>query len=153
VIRSEAREPESVSLSEYQSVADLRAALRKFLRVSEQAARRHGLTQQRYLLLLMIKGAPDGSQRSTVTTLAERLQLAQSTVTELVARAEEAGLVARDPSTHDGRVVFFSLTPEGERRLAALVQDLRPQRASLARMVGAFAESQLTEGQPAGGRR
>ena len=133
-------------------MADLRAALRKFLRVSEQAARRHGLTQQRYLLLLMIKGAPDGSQRSTVTALAERLQLAQSTVTELVARAEEAGLVARDPSTHDGRVVFFSLTPEGERRLAALVQDLRPQRASLARMVGAFAESQLTEELPAGGR-
>ena len=138
-------ERESVSLSEYQSVADLRAALRKFLRVSERAARRHGLTQQRYLLLLMIKGAPDGSQRSTVTTLSERLQLAQSTVTELVARAEEAGLVTRDPSTHDGRMVFFSLTPEGERRLAALVRDLRGQRASLARMVGAFAESQLTE--------
>jgi DNA-binding MarR family transcriptional regulator len=153
VIRSEAREPESVSLSEYQSVADLRAALRKFLRVSERAARRHGLTQQRYLLLLMIKGAPDCSQRSTVTALAERLQLAQSTVTELVARAEEAGLVARDPSAHDGRVVFFSLTAEGERRLAALVQDLRPQRASLARMVGAFAESQLTEEPPAGKRR
>jgi DNA-binding MarR family transcriptional regulator len=66
-------------------------------------------------------------------------------VTELVARAEEAGLVARDSSSNDGRVVLFSLTPEGERRLAALVRDLRPQRASLARMVGAFAESQLTE--------
>jgi DNA-binding MarR family transcriptional regulator len=131
-----------VALSEYQAVAELRAALRKFLRVSERAARRHGLTQQRYLLLLMIKGAADGSQRSTVTTLAERLQLAQSTVTEHVARAEEAGLVTRDPSSDDGRVVFFSLTPEGERRLAALVQDLRTERASLARMVGAFAQSQ-----------
>jgi DNA-binding MarR family transcriptional regulator len=133
---------QTVSLSEYQSVADLRAALRKFLRGSERAAQRHGLTQQRYLLLLMIKGAPDGSQRSTVTTLSERLQLAQSTVTELVARAEEARLVTRAPSTDDGRVVFFSLTPEGERRLAALVRDLRTERASLARMVGAFAESQ-----------
>lgn len=142
---SESKGQGAVSLSEYQSVADLRAALRKFLRVSEQAARRHGLTQQRYLLLLMIKGAPDGSQRSTVTALSERLQLAQSTVTELVARAEEAGLVTRDPSTDDGRVVLFSLTPEGEQRLAALVHDLRPQRESLARMVGAFAESHLPE--------
>ena len=145
MIPSGSSERESVSLSEYQSVADLRAALRKFLRVSERAARRHGLTQQRYLLLLMIKGAPDGSQRSTVTTLSERLQLAQSTVTELVARAEEAGLVTRDSSSDDGRVVLFSLTPDGERRLAALVRDLRGQRASLARMVAAFAESQLTE--------
>jgi DNA-binding MarR family transcriptional regulator len=134
-----------VSLSEYQSVAELRAALRKFLRVSERAARRHGLTQQRYLLLLMIKGAADGSQRSTATRLAEQLQLAQSTVTEHLARAEEAGLVTRDPSTDDGRVVFFSLTPEGERRLAALLQDLRTERASLARMVGAFAQSQLVD--------
>ena len=145
MIRSEPARRESVSLSEYQSVADLRAALRRFLRVSERAARRHGLTQQRYLLLLMIKGAPDGSQRSTVTELAERLQLAQSTVTELVARAEEVGLVTRDRSVHDGRMVFFSLTAEGERRLAGLVQDLRTQRASLARMVGVFAESQLTD--------
>jgi len=133
---------DSVSLSEYQSVADLRAALREFLRVSERAARRHGLTQQRYLLLLMIKGAADGSQRSTVTALSKRLQLAQSTVTELVERAEDAGLVMRNPSTDDGRVVFFSLTPEGERRLAALVRDLRTERATLARMVAAFAESQ-----------
>lgn len=137
-----------VSMSEYQSVAELRAALRKFLRVSERAARRHGLTQQRYQLLLMIKGAPDGSQRSTVTTLAERLQLAQSTVTEHLARAEGAGLVTRDPSNHDGRVVFFSLTPEGERRLAALLQDLRTERAGLASMVAAYAQSQ-TARQPA----
>lgn len=131
-------QPEPVSLSDYQAVADLRAALRKFLRVSEQAARRHGLTQQRYLLLLMIKGAPDGGQRSTVTALSERLQLAQSTVTELVARAETAGLVARDPSTDDGRVVYFSLTPEGERRLEALVRDLRIERRTLARIIRAF---------------
>src|SRR5947207_2815073 len=36
----------------------------------------------------MIKGAPEGSEQSTVTELAERLQLAQSTVTEPV-RLEE----------------------------------------------------------------
>jgi len=145
VIHSGASTRDRVSLGEYQSVADLRAALRRFMRVGEQAARRHGLTQQRYLLLLMIKGAPDGSQQSTVTVLSERLQVAQSTVTELVGRAEEAGLVARDPSTDDGRVVLFSVTPEGERRLSALMRELRSERASLAKMVGAFAESQLAE--------
>ena len=65
-------------------VAEFRAALRRFLRITERNARTARLTPQRYLLLLMIKGAADHSERSTVTELAERLQLAQSTVTELV---------------------------------------------------------------------
>lgn len=98
-------------------VADFRAALRAFLRKSERNARKSGLTPQRYLLLLMIKGAPDGSAKSTVTELAERLQLAQSTVTELVRRAEEIGLVAREQSDSDGRVTHLRLTDEGESRL------------------------------------
>jgi DNA-binding MarR family transcriptional regulator len=132
-----------IRLREYQFAAGLRAALRKFLRVSEQAARKHGLTQQRYLLLLMIKGAPDGSERGTVSELSERLQLAQSTVTELLGRAEAAGLVARETSPDDGRVVFFSLTPEAERRLAATVLELRGERDALARIVAALRESSL----------
>ena len=98
-------------------VADFRAALRAFLRKSERNARKSGLTPQRYLLLLMIKGAPDRTGRSTVTELSERLQLAQSTVTELVARSVDAGLIEREGSTSDGRVTYLRLTPEGERRL------------------------------------
>jgi DNA-binding MarR family transcriptional regulator len=66
----------------------------------------------------MIKGAPDHSEQSTVTELSERLQLAQSTVTELVRRAEEIGLIARERSAADGRIAHLRLTPEGERRLA-----------------------------------
>src|ERR1700747_3252067 len=97
------------------AVADFREALRRFLRQSERVARQSGLTPQRHLLLLMIKGAPDGSEESTVTALGERLQLAQSTVTELVSRAEEAGLVERTQSQTDARVAHLRLTPEGER--------------------------------------
>ena len=103
-------------------VAEFRAALRRFLRISERTARQSGLTPQRHLLLLMIKGATDGSEQSTVTELSERLQLAQSTVTELVRRAEDAGLVEREQSTRDGRVAHLRLTPEGERRLAKTYQ-------------------------------
>src|SRR5438094_1892685 len=82
-----------VSLEDVVRAAEFRAALRRFMHRSERIARRSGLTPQRYLLLLMIKGSPDRSEQSTVTELAERLQLAQSTVTELVSRAEEVGLV------------------------------------------------------------
>src|SRR5881409_787690 len=93
-------------------VAEFRAALRRFLRTTERNARSAGLTPQRYLLLLMIKGAADGSQRSTVTELAERLQLAQSTVTELVSRAEENGLIERERSASDGRIAYLRLSGE-----------------------------------------
>lgn len=113
------------------AVAEFRAALRQFLRRSERVARKSGLTPQRHLLLLMIKGAADGSEQSTVTELAERLQLAQSTVTELVRRAEEAGLVTRAQSQTDARVAHLRLTPEGERRLDRSFTQLEEEREQL----------------------
>src|SRR5436309_14462686 len=111
--------------------AEFRAALRRFLRRSGRIARSSGLTPQRYLLLLMIKGAPNGSEQSTVTELAERLQLAQSTVTELVRRAEEVGLVERETSALDGRVAHLRVSEEGERRLARAVARLTGERDAL----------------------
>src|SRR5947208_13356498 len=121
----------SVPISEVVAVAEFRAALRQFLRRTERIARDSGLTPQRYLLLLMVKGAADGSERSTVTALAERLQLAQSTVTELVSRAEEAGLLGREQSTKDARVAHLRLTEEGERRLALAFTGLAAEREEL----------------------
>ena len=112
-------------------VARFRTDLRAFLRTSERIARASGLTPQRHLLLLMIKGAPDGSERATVTELCERLQLAQSTVTELVRRTEDAGLIERERSKLDGRVAHVRLTTEGEHRLARAFTGLAEQRHQL----------------------
>lgn len=116
---------------EYMAVAEFRAALRSFLRQSERVARKAGLTPQRYTLLLMIAGAPDGSGQTTVTELARRMQLAQSTITELVSRAEESGLVRREQSGRDGRVAYLRLTPEGERRLELSFTGLAIEREQL----------------------
>ena len=116
---------------EYIHVAEFRSALRRLLRRTETVARKAGLTPQRYLLLLMVKGAPDGSESSTVTELSERLHLAQSTVTELVGRAEKAGLVRRRPSGDDGRVAHVCLTEEGERRLERAFTTLEGERESV----------------------
>jgi DNA-binding MarR family transcriptional regulator len=128
-------------IDEYLRVAEFRSALRRFLRRSEQAARRFGLTPQRYLLLLMIKGAPGGDERSTVTELSDRLQLAQSTVTELVGRAELAGLVQRQQSTDDARVAHLRLTPEGERRLDGVFDELEADRQQLVEIFLSLASS------------
>ncbi len=121
-----------LSAAEAVPVAEFRAALRGFMRTSERNARAAGLTPQRYLLLLMIKGAPGGSEQSTVTELAERLQLAQSTVTELVSRAEEIGLVERERSSDDGRIAHLRLTEEGNRRLAEVFSSNERERHALA---------------------
>src|SRR5881398_3148993 len=117
-----------VTIQDVIAVAEFRSALRHFLRRSEKIARQFGLTPQRYTLLMMIKGAADGSEQSTVTELADRLQLAQSTVTELVRRAEEAGLIEREQSQTDARVAHLRLTAEGERRLLLAFTELSTER-------------------------
>ena len=119
---------------DYQAAAALRTALRRFLRRSEEIARRHGLTPRQYLLLLMIKAKEETPEQTTITDLVERLALTQSTITELVQRAEEAGLVARSPSQVDGRVTHLLLTPLGNERLQAAFDELGPERAQLTRM-------------------
>jgi DNA-binding MarR family transcriptional regulator len=113
----------SVPPEQFVRVAEFRASLRAFLRHNEQTCRRFDLTPQRYLLLLAVKGAPDGSERLSFSELAERLQLSRNTVTELCARAEEAGLLLREPSQDDQRVVYLRVSEEGERRLAAVVHE------------------------------
>jgi DNA-binding MarR family transcriptional regulator len=119
--------------------AELRAALRRFLHLSEQAARDAGLTPRQHLLLLMVKGAPDHSCQASVGDLGERMQLAQSTVTELVDRAVEAGLVTREHSLLDARYTFVQLTPTGERRLAHGFTGLFEERAQLLRAIEGIA--------------
>lgn len=126
-----ARSEAPAEVEDVRHAASLRAAIRAFLRRGENVARAAGLTPQRQLLLLMIKGAPDGSERATVTQLVERLQLRQNTVTELVARAEDAGLIVREPAPRDRRSVHLRLSGDGERRLAQTVTALRGDREHL----------------------
>jgi DNA-binding MarR family transcriptional regulator len=123
---------QDISVEDAIAVAEFRAALRSFLRRTERVARSSGLTPQRYLLLLMIKGSKMGDEQSTVTELSGRLQLAQSTVTELVRRAEEAGLLERERSTSDARVAHLRLSSEGERRLNRAFTGLADERHALA---------------------
>lgn len=119
------------TVEEAMRVASFRVALRRFFRVTEVAARESGLTPRQYLLLLLVKGAPDGSEQTTVGELGKRLYLAQSTVTELVSRAAQAGLVAATQSESDGRVSEIRLSPAGEERLGDCFSRLEEERRLL----------------------
>jgi DNA-binding MarR family transcriptional regulator len=125
----------SIKTADVQRAAAFRVALRAFLRQTERSAQHAGLTPQRYLLLLLVKGAEDGSSRATISELATRLHLAQSTVTELVNRAAAAGLVRRSSSTEDARVVYVELTDEGEERFVAAFDAMVDERRRLGKVV------------------
>jgi len=114
-------------------VARFRSALSRFDADTARIVRQCRLTPQRYLLFLMIKGAPSGEERSTVSAIAERLSMPHNTVSELVARAVAAGLVRRTPEPSDRRSASLSLTEEGDSRLRCVVDHLADQRASLRR--------------------
>jgi DNA-binding MarR family transcriptional regulator len=126
-----ARIAPQIALEQLQAANELRGALRSFIGHGDATVRRCGLTPQRYQLLLAVQGAPDGSGSRSVGDLADDLQLAQSSVTELVDRAVAAGLVLRETAAHDGRVVRVRLSPVGQARLAEAFASLRAERERL----------------------
>ena len=116
---------------ELRRAAAFRSALRHFGARTEEVAAAAGLTPRRYDLLLAIRAAPDAT--STVTELSQQLRLRQTAVTELVKRAEEAGLLLRTRSPRDGRVTLLRLSGEGERRLMHAFDALRQDREQVRR--------------------
>jgi DNA-binding MarR family transcriptional regulator len=52
-------------------------------------------------------------------------------VTELVGRTVKAGLIRRTASARDRRVVYLTLTPKGQRKLAMSFTDLEGERRAL----------------------
>jgi DNA-binding MarR family transcriptional regulator len=71
-----------------------------------------------------------------ITELAATEALAQPTVTQLVDKLERRGLVVREPSGADGRVVLVSISPSGRERLDAVRAQLRAQMREVVRELG-----------------
>ena len=113
-------------ISDYRALAEFRYQVRRFLRFSEDAARSRGVEPQQYLLLLAIKGLPEGT-RARVGELAERLQLQHHSTVELVDRLEKQGMVLRKRSPSDRREVLISMTVKGEKLLRELAIEHKHQ--------------------------
>lgn len=110
---------ESLSRSDYETLAAFRHALRRFAAFSSAAAQSAGLTTHQHQALLAIKGHP-GPGAPTVGALAEQLLVAPHTAAELVGRLEAAGLVVKRADPADRRRVALALTDEAEAALARL---------------------------------
>ncbi len=129
---------------EYQSLAEFRYQIRRYLTNAEQDARSAGLEPQQYQLLLALRGLPPGREPS-IQTLAERLQVRHHSAVELADRLEEHGLIRRQRSKTDRRHVLLSLTQRGERILGQLarrrIEDLRNTAPALVRALSAVIAS------------
>jgi DNA-binding MarR family transcriptional regulator len=73
-----------------------------------EVADRHRLSLTQMRLLGILRDREPG-----MLELARYLNLEKSSVTGLVDRAEQRGLVSRKPGTEDGRAVHVSITPAG----------------------------------------
>jgi DNA-binding MarR family transcriptional regulator len=110
-----------VSPADYQTLAEFRATLRRFLRISEELAHGVGLTPQQHQALLAIKGFA-GIELPTMGDLAVRLQIRHNSVVGLVDRLVKRKLVRRLTAKEDRRRVRLRLTQTGTRLLEKLTQ-------------------------------
>jgi len=87
----------------------LYAASRLLTRLYQPLLEPLGLTYPQYIVLMILwEDAP-----CAVSHIGERAQLASNTLTPLLKRLEQTGLVQRVRSSEDERVVNISLTPAG----------------------------------------
>ncbi|MEK4146335.1 MarR family transcriptional regulator [Robertmurraya sp. FSL W8-0741] len=103
----------------YESLAEFRYQLKKFLHFSDSEARKVGVTPKQHQLLLAIKGFP-GRDTATPRELAERLFISHNACVGLIDRCSQLGLVTRISNPDDGRSVLIKLTVEGEEILQRL---------------------------------
>lgn len=106
----------------------LYAASRTVVRAYKPMLDRLGLTYPQYLVMLVLWEWHDvAPEQPTVKALGERLMLDSGTLTPLLKRLQQAGLVQRQRSTQDEREVHLSLTAAGRQlseQLPALKREL-----------------------------
>ena len=141
-----------ITPAEYAALAELRYLIRKFVGEGDAVARAAGLEPQQYLLLLAIRGLPEGEE-ATIRALADRLALKHHSAVELIDRLELHGYVRRSRSRDDRRRVLVSLLPRGEKLLEQVarhrISELRSSGTALVNAISAL----LEDGHTPGGQR
>jgi len=133
----------TISDAEYRALAELRYRIRHFIQEGDAAAQRSNLEPQQYLMLLAIRGLPQGAV-ATIRTLAERMALKHHSAVELIDRLESHGLVRRSRSRGDKREVRVSLLPQGSKLLDRVARqrlsELKASGAALANAITILVE-------------
>jgi MarR family transcriptional regulator, 2-MHQ and catechol-resistance regulon repressor len=101
--------------------------------------REHGLTSSQYNILRILRG--EGKPLPCLE-IADRLIQVVPAITGLIDRLEEAGMVRRERSETDRRIVNIEITPKAVATLAQLDQPVSDLHK---RLLGHLTRSELTE--------
>ena len=125
-----------------ESVDQILSALRRVIRAvdlhSRQLVQSHGLTGPQALVLKAV-----GHDSLSAGVLAERVSLSQGTVTDILNRLEQRGLVTRVRSETDRRRVMVELSPAGRDCLASSPPLLQDRFASRFQELESWEQTQL----------
>ncbi|MFC4347553.1 MarR family winged helix-turn-helix transcriptional regulator [Kordiimonas lipolytica] len=96
---------------------DILVSIRRITRAidlqSKQLVKQTGLTAPQLVVMMAIR--KEG--RASPSTVAREVALSQATITSILDRLEKAGLVRRERSESDKRIVYACLTADGQKRL------------------------------------
>lgn len=93
---------------------------RLMARLNRELQAAHGLTISEYQILVMLSEAPQ--RRMRMSELAEAVLSSRSRLTHQIGRMQQAGWVARERCTQDGRAVCAVMTDAG----FALLEEAAP---------------------------
>jgi DNA-binding MarR family transcriptional regulator len=119
MLLKKAEKRHQLTTTSYARLAAWRRTLRGFLRFSEEAAERVGLTSQHYQAMLALRACGD-DRRLTIADLAQELLIKHNSAVGLVDRLVEQQLVVREASSTDRRKVELRLSTRGRQVLAKL---------------------------------
>jgi len=121
----------SLGDADYQSLANFRFGLRKFLRFSkEYLIGEADLTPEQYEALLAIRAFP-GKNGLLIGELSHRLQVKHHTAVSLAEKLVRRKLVSRRRGTSDRRKVYLRLTGSGTTLVARLARRHRDELRTL----------------------
>jgi DNA-binding MarR family transcriptional regulator len=106
---------------------EILVSLRRIMRAadlhSQKLMKESGLTAPQLLVMQAI----EKEGRPSTSTLARHIAVSQATMTRIVDRLERAGLVKREKSTTDKRVIHVGLTAAGRSKLDAAPEPLQAE--------------------------
>lgn len=107
------------------TVNNVLSALRRIIRAididSKRLLKTYGLTSPQLLLLSTVHETPN----QTIRQVSEAVSLSQGTVTTILDKLEERGLITRQRSALDKRKIHLHLTPQGETLLSSTPEMLQ----------------------------
>ena len=138
-LKDEIRQNKPFSSLEEEAFLNLvRTSNEQWLALTSVLRKEAELTPTQYNALRILRGA--GAQGLPCREVGERMVTREPDVTRLLDRLEDRGLVHRQRSDRDRRVVEATITDAGEARLAELDD---PVLAALSRQLGHLGEEDL----------